>query len=132
MAKFEKHIFVCTNQRPAGHPRGCCDPAGNAELQKLFKDKLKLRGLKGEVRANKAGCLDQCEHGPNLVVYPEGVWYGRVTAADVDEIIESHIVGGKPVERLRLANSCINTECCEHKPQKAAGRVGLSRKPSTA
>jgi (2Fe-2S) ferredoxin len=119
MAKFEKHIFVCGNQRPPGHPRGCCDPAGQAALQKLFKEKLKARGLKGKVRANQAGCLDQCEHGPNVVVYPEGVWYGHVTAADVDEIIESHIVGGKPVERLRLAEECINTPSCQHKAARA-------------
>jgi (2Fe-2S) ferredoxin len=116
MAKFEKHIFICGNQRPQGHPRGCCDPAAKAELQKLFKQKLGERGLKGRVRANQSGCLDQCEHGPNLVVYPEAVWYGGVTLADVEEIIESHIVGGKPLERLRLRDSCINTPSCEHRP----------------
>src|SRR5579859_4842542 len=119
MPKFEKHIFICGNQRPAGHPRGCCDPEAKAELQKLFKQKLAERGLKGRVRANQSGCLDQCEHGPNLVVYPEAVWYGGVTLADVDEIIESHIVGGKPVERLMLRDSCINAPSCEHKPRPA-------------
>jgi len=125
MATFKKHIFICGNQRPAGHPRGCCDPAGKAELQKLFKQKLAERGLKGKVRANQSGCLDQCEHGPNLVVYPEGVWYGGVALADVDEIIESHIVGGKPVERLRLRDSCINTPSCEHKPRpESTGKTG--------
>ena len=118
MARFEKHIFICGNQRPAGHPRGCCDPEHKAELQKLFKQKLAERGLKGRVRANQSGCLDQCEHGPNLVVYPEGVWYGHVTLADVEEIVESHIVGGKPVERLVLPEGCINTASCEHKPRK--------------
>jgi (2Fe-2S) ferredoxin len=117
MAKFERHIFICGNQRPAGHPRGCCDPAAKGELQKLLKQKLAERGLKGRVRANQAGCLDQCEHGPNLVVYPEAVWYGWVTAADVEEIVDSHIVGGKPVERLRMRESCINTASCEHKPR---------------
>jgi (2Fe-2S) ferredoxin len=118
MAKFEHHIFVCGNQRPAGHPRGCCDPLGQAKLQKLFKLKLAERGLKGRVRANQSGCLDQCEHGPNIVVYPEGVWYGGVTEADVDEIIDSHIVGGKPVERLLLAADCVNTPTCEHRTQR--------------
>jgi (2Fe-2S) ferredoxin len=118
MPPFERHIFVCGNQRPVGHPRGCCDPAGQAELQKLFKQKLAERGLKGKVRANQSGCLDQCEHGPNVVVYPEAVWYGGVTLADVDEILESHILSGRPVERLRLPNGCINTEKCEHKPRK--------------
>jgi len=117
MAKFERHIFICGNQRPAGHPRGCCDPEAKAELQKLFKEKLAQRGLKGKVRANQSGCLDQCEHGPNLVVYPEAVWYGGVTLGDVEEIINSHIVGGKPVDRLVMKESCINTASCEHRPR---------------
>ncbi|HZS44259.1 MAG TPA: (2Fe-2S) ferredoxin domain-containing protein [Blastocatellia bacterium] len=116
MAKFEKHIFVCINQRPEGHPRGSCDPTGNGEMQKIFKKKLAERGLKTTVRANRAGCLDQCEHGPNIVVYPEGVWYGFVTPEDIDEIIESHIVGNVPVSRLMMKESCINTPTCEHKP----------------
>ncbi|SRR5579872_1169976 len=118
MPPFEKHIFICGNQRPEGHPRGCCDPAGQAALQKAFKSKLAERGLKRRVRANQAGCLDQCEHGPNLVIYPEAVWYGGVSLADVDEIIDSHILGGRPVERLRLPDSCINTECCDHKQKR--------------
>jgi (2Fe-2S) ferredoxin len=115
MAKFTKHIFICGNQRPEGHPRGCCDPAGTAELQRAFKAQLDLRGLKSTVRANKSGCLDQCEHGPTVVVYPEGIWYGHVKSSDVEEIVESHIVGNRPVERLRLADTCINTPECEHR-----------------
>jgi (2Fe-2S) ferredoxin len=115
MPKFEKHIFICGNRRPPGNPRGCCDPSGQVKLQKLFKQKLAERGLKGKVRANQSGCLDQCEHGPNLVVYPDAVWYGHVSEADVDEIIESHIIGGKPVERLMLAEGCLNTANCEHR-----------------
>lgn len=122
MPKFEKHIFVCGNQRPPGAPRPCCDPEGRAALQKSFKEKLAARGLKGRVRANQAGCLDQCEHGPNIVVYPEAVWYGGVTLADVDEIVESHIVGGKPVERLVLPDSCLNTTC-QHRLPKTASRI---------
>ena len=93
-------------------------PTGQAKLQRLFKQKLAERGLKGRVRANQSGCLDQCEHGPNIVVYPEAVWYGRVTEADVDEIIDSHIVGGKPVERLVLAPDCVNTPTCEHRARR--------------
>ena len=108
MAKFEKHIFVCTNQRPEGHPRGCCDAAGESNLHKLFKAGLAKRGIKGAVRAKKAGCLDQCELGPTVVVYPEAVWYGHVTPADVDEIIDSHILGGVPVERLVIADDQLN------------------------
>jgi len=115
MPKFERHIFICGNVRPAAHPRGCCDPSGSAELQKRFKQKLAELGLKGKVRANQAGCLDQCEHGPNLVIYPDAVWYGFVTLADVDEIVNSHIVAGQPVERLILKDSCLNAPACEHR-----------------
>jgi (2Fe-2S) ferredoxin len=115
MPKFEHHIFVCTNQREPGHERGSCDPTGSGDLHQAFKKAVSVRGLKGRVRANKAGCLDQCEHGPNVVVYPEAVWYGNVTTADVDEILDSHIVGGKPVERLRIADECLNTARCPHR-----------------
>ncbi|HLJ24219.1 MAG TPA: ferredoxin [Candidatus Acidoferrales bacterium] len=109
MAKFEKHIFICTNQRPEGNPRGCCNPTGNAELHGLFKETLKQRGIPGDkVRANKSGCLEQCEVGPTVVVYPDAVWYGGVTAGDVDEIIDSHIIGGRPVERLIIPDSVLN------------------------
>ncbi len=119
MAKFEHHIFICVNQRPPENPRGCCDPEGLGQLQLLFKQELAARGLKGQVRANRAGCLDQCEHGPTVVVYPEGVWYGGVRPEDVVEIIESHIINQTPVARLRLAEECVNTPCCAHKsPRK--------------
>ena len=110
MAKFERHIFICTNQRAEGHPRGCCDPSGNAELHRLFKTKLAQRGAKNTVRANKAGCLDQCELGPTVVVYPEAVWYGSVKPEDVDEIVDSHILGGKPVARLLIPDEKLNAK----------------------
>jgi len=108
MPKFEKHIFICMNQREPGHPRGCCDPTGQSELQRLFKTKLAKHGLK-LVRANKSGCLDQCELGPTVAVYPDGIFYGRVRPEDVDEIIESHILHGQPVERLRIPDEILNT-----------------------
>jgi (2Fe-2S) ferredoxin len=115
MPEFERHVFICTNQRPEGSPRGCCDSEGKRALQSLFKAAVARRGLKGRVRANSAGCLDQCEHGPTVVVYPEQVWYGFVTPKDVEEIVESHVVRGVPVERLRLADSCLNTKSCPHR-----------------
>ena len=118
MPKFERHIFVCCNQRPPENPRGCCDPAGLAELQLAFKQSLAAHGLKHEVRANKSGCLDQCEHGPTVVVYPDAVWYGRVKMEDVAEIVESHILEGKPVERLILPDECLNTPSCAHRTPK--------------
>lgn len=96
------------NQREGGHPRGCCDPTGQGELQRLFKTGLAKRGIEA-VRANKSGCLDQCELGPTVVVYPEAIWYGHVKPEDVDEIIESHIVGETPVSRLIIPDEILNT-----------------------
>lgn len=100
MAKFQRHVFICTNERAKDDPRGDCGAKGGHEVAEAFKKKLHDKGLKRIVRPNKAGCLDQCALGCTVVVYPEQVWYGRVTAADVDEIVESHIVGGVPVARL--------------------------------
>jgi (2Fe-2S) ferredoxin len=117
MAGFEHHLFICCNQRPADHPRGSCDPDADDGLQKAFKKALAERGLNRRIRANKSGCLDQCEHGPTVVVYPEGVWYGFVGLADIDEIVDSHLVGGTPVARLRLPDTCLNTASCPHRPR---------------
>lgn len=100
MATFERHLFICVNERSEDDPRGCCVSRGSKEIAAAFKKRLYARGLKRVIRANKASCLDQCAHGASIVVYPEGVWYGRVTLDDVDEIIEEHIIGGRPVERL--------------------------------
>lgn len=102
MARFQRHLFVCVNQRPGDDPRGCCAERGGMEVAKALKKKLYERGFKRIVRPNKAYCLDQCARGVTMVVYPDGVWYGGVTPADVDEIIEEHVVHGRPVERLRI------------------------------
>jgi len=100
--RYRHHVFVCENVRPADDPRGSCGAKCGKEIRDAFKAELHRRGLKRMVRANGAGCLDACATGPTVVVYPEGVWYGGVSVADVNEIIESHIVNGVPVERLRL------------------------------
>jgi (2Fe-2S) ferredoxin len=100
MAPFQRHVFICMNERPEGHPRGCCSAKGAGEVVVALKMALRRRGLDDRVRGNKAGCLDTCEQGVSMVIYPEGVWYGGVTVADVEEIVESHVVGGKVVERL--------------------------------
>ncbi|MCL5020830.1 MAG: (2Fe-2S) ferredoxin domain-containing protein [Bacteroidetes bacterium] len=98
--RYKRHVFICINKRDDGDPRGSCSQEGSEEIQDLFKKELKARGLNGKVRANKSGCLDACEFGPNIVIYPEGVWYCGVRKEDVVEIIEKHIIGGEVVERL--------------------------------
>ncbi len=101
MNRFRCHVFVCQNVREPDDPRGCCGEKGSVDVLDRLKGGIHRRKLRREVRINKAGCLDQCDKGVSIVVYPEGVWYGHVRPEDVEEIIESHIVGGKPVERLR-------------------------------
>lgn len=104
MPPYERHVFVCENLRDPADPRGCCAAKGAAEVRSRLKQLTHQAGLKGRVRINGAGCLDQCEHGVTIVVYPEAVWYGGVTVADADEIFRSHVIEGRPVERLRLAH----------------------------
>jgi len=115
LAPFERHVFVCLNVRPEGAPRPSCTNDGKSELLAQLQQASKAAGLAGLVRINKSGCLDQCEHGPVMVVYPEAVWYGHLKPEDAEEIVREHLVGGKPVERLRLADACINTKSCPHR-----------------
>ena len=102
MSHYAKHVFFCLNKRDDG--RACCGNAHTEELQGHAKQRIKARGLSGEgkVRINKAGCLDRCDEGPCLVVYPEATWYTFVDRADIDEIIDSHLIGGQVVERLKI------------------------------
>lgn len=103
MSHFVHHIFCCENRREPGHVRGCCAEKGSAELREYFKKRVKELGVE-KTRVNSAGCLDRCELGPVVVIYPEAIWYRPTTHEDIDAIIKEHLVGGKVVERLRLAD----------------------------
>jgi (2Fe-2S) ferredoxin len=105
MLPYERHVFVCVNERPPDHRRGCCASRNGKEILAQLKLMNQKSGLAGRVRINAAGCLDECERGAAIVVYPEAVWYGQVTLDDVEELYDSHVVNGRPVERLRLAHS---------------------------
>lgn len=102
MSYYQRHVFFCVNQREGGE--NCCNNHGATEMRAYCKDKvnaLKLSG-KGKVRVNNAGCLDRCDEGPVMVVYPEGVWYTYVDKEDIDEIVTEHLQNGRVVERLKI------------------------------
>ena len=98
---FEAHVFVCCNRRPEGHKRGSCAAKGSEALRDYMKARAKELGLSG-VRINQAGCLDRCELGPCVVIYPEGVWYKMASREDVDAILERHVRDGGRAAELML------------------------------
>jgi (2Fe-2S) ferredoxin len=98
---FDDHIFVCTNRRPDGHPRGSCAARGSEALRDYMKARVKELGLT-RIRVNSAGCLDRCELGPCVVIYPDGVWYRVTTRAEVDRVLDAHLVTKKEESELRL------------------------------
>ncbi|WP_066341613.1 (2Fe-2S) ferredoxin domain-containing protein [Azohydromonas lata] len=100
MAKPLRHVFVCSQQRPPGHPRGSCAAKGASPLLQAFWGELQKRQAYDKIAITYSGCLGPCDNGPNVLVYPEGVLYSGVSAADVTEIFDSHLEGGQPVERL--------------------------------
>ncbi|MEY4110632.1 MAG: hypothetical protein RLZZ46_987 [Bacteroidota bacterium] len=99
---FQKHVFVCTNQREAG-ARVCCGEERGFALVSAFKKAIRDQGISVEVRAQRTGCFDICEHGPNVMVYPEGTIYGNVQLADVEEITLQHLKNNQVVQRLALS-----------------------------
>jgi len=102
MSFYKHHVFFCLNKREA--PENCCACHGSEAMQEYAKQRVKELGLSGpgQARINQAGCLDRCEEGPCIVVYPDAVWYTYVDRADIDEIIEEHLKHGRVVERLRM------------------------------
>lgn len=103
MSYYRHHVFFCCNQRAPG-ARTCCNDKGATQLRDYAKQRIKKLGLSapGQVRINQAGCMERCEEGPCIVVYPEAVWYTYADERDIDEIIDEHVVSGRVVERLRL------------------------------
>lgn len=99
---FDQHVFICMNQREDGRP--CCSAQGAQAAQKHAKCRIKELGLSGpgKIRINQSGCLDRCEEGPVLVIYPQGTWYTYVDTDDIDDIVDTHLVGGKIVDRLKI------------------------------
>ncbi|MEJ0048816.1 MAG: (2Fe-2S) ferredoxin domain-containing protein [Rhodospirillales bacterium] len=99
---YKRHVFVCLNEREAGHPKGCCKGRGAEQIFTALKVGAAKAGLGDDVRINRAGCMEHCAYGPSVVVYPEAVWYHVPTVADAEEILREHVIGGKVVERLLM------------------------------
>ena len=99
-SKYNKHIFVCVNERSSDSSRGDCSSCGGREIRSEFVRLINKYGLKGKVRANKSGCLDSCELGPTVVIYPMGIWYNQITIKNVYEIFQTSILQDGIVDRL--------------------------------
>ncbi|MEP7168465.1 MAG: (2Fe-2S) ferredoxin domain-containing protein [Bacteroidota bacterium] len=97
--RFTKHVFICTNERKNSDRKSCGEATG-MELVHEFKKLIKEKGFKGIIRSQRAGCLDACDFGPSVAVYPEGIFYGGVRLSDVEQIVNDHLINDKPVERL--------------------------------
>ena len=106
---YDSHVFFCVNVRPRGHPRGCCSEKGSLELRAYLKARAKELGL-SRVRINAAQCLDRCEFGPTMVIYPEGVWYRCDTKEDVEKVLQVHLVEGGRVTELLIQPDTVSVE----------------------
>ncbi|MFM7318666.1 MAG: (2Fe-2S) ferredoxin domain-containing protein [bacterium] len=117
MAEFQHHIFICENFRNDDHPRGSCGKMGSKSLRDLLKSAINnhKNTIAGPVRFNTAGCLDQCEHGPVAVIYPQGIWYGNVKPEDCERIVTDTIVKGQMIDDLVIAPECLNNPGCPHR-----------------
>ena len=103
MSYYNYHVFFCTNQRESGEP--CCNNHNAQKMRDYVKGRVKKLGITSDenrIRINSAGCMDRCDSGPVLVIYPEGTWYTYVDESDLDEIIEEHLLHGREVERLKI------------------------------
>ncbi len=99
---YTAHVFCCVNVRPQTHRRGCCASKGSQELANYMCRRAMVTANQMRIRVNLSGCMNACEYGPTMVIYPEGVWYRYENHADIDEILQQHVVKGRRVERLML------------------------------
>lgn len=103
MSLYKKHVFVCENERDESDTRGSCSQKGSKSFRSILKNEVKKRKLHNQIRINKAGCLGTCNQGISVVIYPEGIWYGKVTEADIPEIIERTLLNHEVIDRLLMS-----------------------------
>ena len=99
---YDIHVFCCTNQRPPTHRRGCCASKNAESLGNYMCRRAMVTAADRRVRINLSGCLNMCEYGPAMVIYPEGIWYHYETEADIEEIMSRHVLRGERVQRLLI------------------------------
>ncbi len=102
MPRPEKHVLVCTHQRPADNPKGCCSARGGGDILNEFAKEIDARNLWGRLKLNTTSCLGACEQGATALVYPEGVMYGNLKTSDVARIIDEHLIGDQPIDELKV------------------------------
>ena len=102
MSLYRKHVFICENMRDDTDERGSCGQKGGSHFREILKNEIKRRGLKRKIRINKAGCLDTCKQGISMVIYPQGIWYGKVAIDDIPEIIEKSLLQDEVIQRLLM------------------------------
>jgi (2Fe-2S) ferredoxin len=102
MSLYRKHVFICENNRDDSDVRGSCGQKGSIQFREVLKTEIQQRGLKKKIRINKAGCLGSCKQGISMVIYPEGIWYGKVTISDIPEIIDETLLKNEIIERLLM------------------------------
>lgn len=102
MPPFKKHIFICMNARPAGHPKGSCQENGSQEVLERLMVERENRNLMADIKVSRSSCLGPCNSGPVAVVYPDNVWYRNLTADAMSEIVEEHLINDNPVEKYRI------------------------------
>jgi (2Fe-2S) ferredoxin len=102
MSLYQKHVFICENIRDDRDPRGSCSQKGSVKFREIFKGEIKQLNLSDKIRINRAGCLGSCKQGISMVIYPQGIWYGKVTTADIPEIIEKTLLKDEIIQRLLM------------------------------
>lgn len=119
MEPFRYHVFMCTQQKPEGTP--CCSAAGSAKLLEVLQSELQKQGLFNHVQVTSCGCLGLCDHGPDMITYPDGIWYTELKPEHIIEIVRSHFVEGRPIVRLQRRDlATMKAEILDHRDRYLA------------